>query len=57
MAAPDVVVTNAHVVAGEQDTTVEVGGHSPGLPAQAIAFDPHDDIARAARPEARTCPR
>ena len=26
VAAPDVVVTNAHVVAGEQDTTVEVGG-------------------------------
>ena len=28
MAEPDVVVTNAHVVAGEQDTTVEVGGRS-----------------------------
>ena len=26
VAAPDVVVTNAHVVAGETDTTVEVGG-------------------------------
>jgi S1-C subfamily serine protease len=42
---PGVVVTNAHVVAGEQDTTVEVGGHSPNLPAQAILFDPTDDIA------------
>jgi S1-C subfamily serine protease len=45
VAEPDVVVTNAHVVAGEQDTTVEVGGHSPGLPVQPIAFDPTDDIA------------
>ena len=45
VAEPDVVVTNAHVVAGEQDTTVEVGGGSPGLSAQPIAFDPTDDIA------------
>jgi S1-C subfamily serine protease len=45
VAEPDVVVTNAHVVAGEQDTTVEVGGHSPGLAARAIDFDPTDDIA------------
>ena len=45
VAAPGVVVTNAHVVAGEQDTRVEVGGDSPGLPALAIDFDPHDDIA------------
>jgi S1-C subfamily serine protease len=45
VAAPDVVVTNAHVVAGETDTTVEVGGDQPTLPAQAIAFDPNVDIA------------
>jgi len=45
VAAPGEVVTNAHVVAGEQDTTVEVGGHSPSLPAQVIAFDPTDDVA------------
>ncbi len=45
VAEPGIVVTNAHVVAGEQDTTVEVGGSSPGLPARAIAFDPTDDIA------------
>lgn len=45
VAAPDVVVTNAHVVAGEQDTTVEAQGREPTLPATAIAFDPHDDIA------------
>ncbi|HEY1458368.1 MAG TPA: MarP family serine protease [Solirubrobacteraceae bacterium] len=45
VAGPDVVVTNAHVIAGEQDTTVEVGGGQPILPAQAIAFDPTDDVA------------
>jgi S1-C subfamily serine protease len=45
VAAPGLIVTNAHVVAGEQDTSVEVGGRAPGLPAQAIVFDPTDDIA------------
>ena len=45
VAQPGVVVTNAHVVAGETDTVVEVGGHTPDLPAQAIAFDPRDDVA------------
>ncbi len=45
VAAPGIVVTNAHVVAGEQDTEVEVGGNSPGLPAQALDVDPTDDIA------------
>jgi S1-C subfamily serine protease len=45
VAQPGVVVTNAHVVAGEQDTTVEIGGNSPSLPAQPIVFDPTVDIA------------
>jgi S1-C subfamily serine protease len=45
VAAPDIVVTNAHVVAGESDTRVEVGGNAPGLPAQPIDFDPRNDIA------------
>jgi S1-C subfamily serine protease len=45
VAAPDEVVTNAHVVAGEQDTTIEVGGQPPSLPARPIAFDPRDDVA------------
>ncbi|HEX4837498.1 MAG TPA: MarP family serine protease [Solirubrobacteraceae bacterium] len=45
VAEPGVVVTNAHVVAGEHDTTVEVDGHEPALSAYAIAFDPTDDIA------------
>jgi S1-C subfamily serine protease len=42
---PEEVLTNAHVVAGESDTTVEVEGRPPGLAAQAIAFDPTDDLA------------
>ncbi len=45
VAAPGIVVTNAHVVAGETDTTVEVGGNPPGDDADVIDFDPHDDIA------------
>jgi Trypsin-like peptidase domain/Colicin V production protein len=42
---PEEVLTNAHVVAGESDTTVEVEGQPPGLGAQTIAFDPTDDLA------------
>jgi uncharacterized membrane protein required for colicin V production len=45
VAAPGVVVTNAHVVAGETDTVVQVDGHPPGLAAHAIAFDATNDIA------------
>lgn len=45
VAAPGVVVTNAHVVAGETDTVVQVAGEPPGLPAQAILFDPRNDLA------------
>ena len=42
---PRLVVTNAHVVAGEDDTGVQVGGESPTLPARVLAFDRHDDLA------------
>jgi S1-C subfamily serine protease len=45
VAEPGIVVTNAHVVAGEHDTTVEVGGSEPELAAYAIAFDPTNDVA------------
>jgi uncharacterized membrane protein required for colicin V production len=44
-AEPETVVTNAHVVAGEQDTTVEEAGRPPELTAEPIAFDPIDDVA------------
>jgi S1-C subfamily serine protease len=44
-AGHNLVVTNAHVVAGETDTTVQIGGRSPGLGARALAFDLYDDVA------------
>ncbi|MDQ6804962.1 MAG: MarP family serine protease [Actinomycetota bacterium] len=43
--SPDLVVTNAHVVAGENDTGVQAGGQGTPLPAQVILFDPHNDVA------------
>jgi S1-C subfamily serine protease len=45
VAAPGLVVTNAHVVAGEQDTSVQVGGHPPDIPARPVAFDATHDVA------------
>jgi S1-C subfamily serine protease len=45
IAAPGLVITNAHVVAGETDTEVQIGGVGPGLPAKAVDFDVRDDIA------------
>ncbi len=44
--APDEVVTNAHVVAGESDTMIdEVGGRPVSLRARAVLFDPRNDLA------------
>jgi S1-C subfamily serine protease len=45
VAAPNLVVTNAHVVAGEDDTSVQIGGVGPSLPAALVRFDPRNDIA------------
>jgi S1-C subfamily serine protease len=45
VAAPGLVVTNAHVVAGESDTSVQVGGHDPALAARVVLFDPTNDVA------------
>ena len=45
VAEPGVVVTNAHVVAGQEDTRVLPGGEEPGIAAQAIAFDSRNDLA------------
>jgi S1-C subfamily serine protease len=42
--APDLVVTNAHVVAGEHDTEVQIGGLGAGLTATLVDFDVHDDV-------------
>jgi S1-C subfamily serine protease len=44
VAAPGLVVTNAHVVAGERDTTVQPAG-AAALPAQPVAFDVRNDVA------------
>jgi S1-C subfamily serine protease len=45
VARDGVVVTNAHVVAGESDTTVQPQGEGPRHDAQAIWFDARNDIA------------
>lgn len=45
VAGNGIVVTNAHVVAGEDDTTVQIQGKGAHLQAHAIYFDPHDDVA------------
>ncbi len=45
VARPGLVVTNAHVVAGEGDTTVQPGGQGPELTAEPVLYDPEDDIA------------
>ncbi|HEX3055043.1 MAG TPA: MarP family serine protease [Gaiellaceae bacterium] len=44
-ATDDLVVTAAHVVAGERDTGVEIPGLSGVHAADVVAFDPHNDIA------------
>lgn len=45
IAAPGVVVTNAHVVAGQDDTRVLPGGEEPGLDAAVVHFDARNDLA------------
>jgi S1-C subfamily serine protease len=45
IAGPGVVVTNAHVVAGQHDTTVQAQGTGTAYGARAVAFDAHNDIA------------
>jgi S1-C subfamily serine protease len=45
VARAGLVVTAAHVVAGEDDTTVQVRGTGTALAATAVAFDPHNDVA------------
>lgn len=44
VAAPDLVVTNAHVVAGQDDTTVTTGDGA-SLSATAVHYDPRNDLA------------
>ena len=45
VAGNGLVVTNAHVVAGQDDTTVQPGGEGPSFDAEAVAYDPRNDLA------------
>jgi S1-C subfamily serine protease len=45
VAGDGLVVTNAHVVAGQKDTEVLLKGRPPAIDAVAVAFDPRNDIA------------
>jgi S1-C subfamily serine protease len=45
VAGDGIVVTNAHVVAGQKDTRVLLQGEEPGIDAEAVHFDPRNDIA------------
>ena len=45
VAGNGIVVTNAHVVAGQDDTTVQVGGEGTNHDTDAIWFDPKNDLA------------
>lgn len=45
VAGEGVVVTNAHVVAGQDDTTVQSGGEGASIAADAIWFDARNDLA------------
>ena len=48
--APQRVATNAHVVAGVDAPTVQVGGVGARLPARVVLFDPQKDLAVLAVP-------
>ena len=43
--APGLVITNAHVVAGEVDTRIQIDGVGAGHPARVLLFDTRNDIA------------
>jgi trypsin-like peptidase/colicin V production protein len=45
VAGDGLVVTNAHVVAGQEDTRVLAEGKEPGTGAQVVHFDPRNDVA------------
>ena len=45
VAGNGLVVTNAHVVAGQKETDVLLRGREPGLDAVVVSFDPRNDLA------------
>ena len=48
------VVTNAHVVAGSNQVTVQVGGTGARLRARVVSYDPDMDLAVLAVPDLRS---
>ena len=56
VAAPDLVVTNAHVVAGEVATLVQPGGQGAGRVASVVWFDPESDLAVLRIPDLHLAP-
>lgn len=54
--APGTIITNAHVVAGERDTQIQLRGNGPGIPVTVIAFDVRDDVAVLRAPGLRLPP-
>ena len=50
------VVTNAHVVAGQDDTTVQLRGEGSSLDAEAVWYDPRNDLAILRVPELQGTP-
>ncbi len=55
VAAPGIVVTNAHVVAGERSTSI-IDSSGAQLPAIVIAFDPVRDLAVLSVPRLQAAP-
>jgi S1-C subfamily serine protease len=51
-----IVVTNAHVIAGQEDTTVQIEGEGPRLDAQPVWFDSRNDVALLRVPAASAVP-
>lgn len=54
--APQRVLTNAHVVAGVEAPSVQVGGEGERLPGRVVVFDPDRDLAVLAVPDLRAQP-
>lgn len=50
VSAPERVITNAHVVAGASEVTIQVGGTGRSWPATVVAFDPALDLAALSVP-------
>jgi S1-C subfamily serine protease len=57
VAGSGLVVTNAHVVAGQDDTTVQLQGEGPLLDANAVWYDSNNDLAILRVPGLAGAPR